>query len=47
MAPRASSDSAWKRVGWLLLIWCASVLALGAVAWVIRLLMLAAGMRPT
>lgn len=35
----------WKRVGWLLLIWVASVAALGVVALGIRLLMQAAGMR--
>jgi Protein of unknown function (DUF2474) len=39
------SASGWKRFGWLLLIWCASVAALGVVAWVIRLGMHAAGMR--
>ncbi len=27
----------WKRLGWLVLIWAASVLALGLVAGVIRL----------
>jgi hypothetical protein len=42
----AGPAPAWKRIGWLLLIWGASVLALGAVAWGIRLLMVAAGMRP-
>ena len=42
----ATPGPAWKRIGWLLLIWCASVLALGAVAWGIRLLMVAAGLRP-
>ena len=49
MAPdptQAGPRGAWRRVGWLALIWCASVLVLGAVAWGIRLLMLAAGMRP-
>ena len=41
----AGPAPAWKRIGWLLLIWCASVLALGVVAVLIRLVMLAAGMR--
>lgn len=33
-----------RRVGWLLLIWAASVLSLGAVAYVFRLFMKAAGL---
>ncbi|MBO3275145.1 DUF2474 domain-containing protein [Pseudomonas schmalbachii] len=33
-----------KRLGWLVLIWTASVLALGAAAWLMRLLMSAAGL---
>ena len=32
------------RIGWLVLIWAASVAALGVVAWLLRLLMQAAGM---
>ena len=27
----------WKRLGWMALIWAGSVIALGAVAWVLRL----------
>ncbi|MDA7085083.1 DUF2474 domain-containing protein [Pseudomonas sp. SA3-5] len=34
----------WQRLGWLLLIWSASVLALGAVAGLLRLFMTAAGL---
>lgn len=34
----------WQRIGWLLLIWCASVAALGVVAGLMRLLMNAAGL---
>ena len=34
----------WQRLGWLLLIWSASVLALGAVSYLLRLFMLAAGL---
>lgn len=34
------------RVGWLVLIWGASVAALGIVALVFRLIMLAAGLTP-
>jgi len=35
----------WQRLGWLALIWLLSVLALGLVAWLLRLLMGAAGLR--
>ena len=45
MASDDRAPSLWKRVGWLVLIWCASVAALGAVALGIRALMVAAGMR--
>ena len=34
----------WQRLGWLLLIWSASVLALELVAGLLRLFMQAAGM---
>jgi hypothetical protein len=34
----------WKKLGWLILIWAASVGALGLVALLLRLLMNAAGM---
>ena len=34
----------WQRLGWLALIWAASVLALGAVAGLLRLFMSAAGL---
>lgn len=33
-----------RRIGWLVLLWAASVLALGLVAWLIRQFMMAAGM---
>ncbi|WP_301212278.1 DUF2474 domain-containing protein [Yersinia sp. 22-579] len=35
----------WKRVGWMLLIWCGSVLALLAVSMLFRMMMTAAGMK--
>ncbi|NVE00657.1 DUF2474 family protein [Massilia sp. BJB1822] len=35
----------WKRFGWMVLLWTASVAALAVVALLIRLLMHAAGMR--
>jgi hypothetical protein len=38
------TGSWWKRLAWLILIWAASVAALGAVAWAIRLLMHSAGL---
>ena len=34
----------WQRLGWLVGIWTASVLALGAVSYLLRLFMHAAGM---
>jgi hypothetical protein len=34
----------WQRLGWLALIWAASVLTLGAVAWLLRQFMSAAGL---
>lgn len=34
----------WQRLAWLVGIWSASVLALGAVAWLLRLFMNAAGL---
>lgn len=34
----------WQRLAWLLLIWCASVGVLSLVAYLLRLLMNAAGM---
>jgi hypothetical protein len=33
-------DSWWKRIGWFVAIWVASVLALGVVAYGIRLMLL-------
>ena len=38
-APRLEADGAplWKRLAWLAAIWAGSVLALGAVAWALRL----------
>ncbi|WP_213875699.1 DUF2474 domain-containing protein [Pseudomonas sp. dw_358] len=35
----------WKRVGWLVLIYIGSVVGLGVVAMLLRLLMSAAGMK--
>ncbi|EPF6503389.1 MULTISPECIES: DUF2474 domain-containing protein [Klebsiella/Raoultella group] len=35
----------WKRIGWMVVIWAASVMALAIVASIFRLLMLAAGMK--
>ncbi|MCQ2029774.1 DUF2474 domain-containing protein [Stutzerimonas zhaodongensis] len=34
----------WKRMTWLVLIWSASVLALGVIAWLLRQFMTAAGL---
>lgn len=43
---REVKTSRWyKRLGWLLLIWLGSVVSLGVVASVLKLVMYAAGMR--
>lgn len=34
----------WKRLGWLALIWAASVATLGALAYLLRILMNAVGL---
>jgi hypothetical protein len=34
----------WKRLGWLIVIWSASVAALALAAWLMRLLMRGAGL---
>jgi Protein of unknown function (DUF2474) len=45
MDAEATSPRGWlRRLGWLVLIWLASVAALGVVAWGLRFLMRAAGM---
>ncbi|RDK10463.1 DUF2474 domain-containing protein [Cupriavidus lacunae] len=41
----AGNDSWLRRVGWLVLIWAASVAALGVAAWVLRLIMQGVGFR--
>ena len=43
--PPSDAPKSWvKRIGWLVLIWTASVLALGAVAVLFRLVMNMAGL---
>ncbi|MGS0628478.1 MULTISPECIES: DUF2474 domain-containing protein [Photorhabdus] len=37
--------SVWKRIGWMVMIWLCSVMALFAVSSLFRLLMTAAGMK--
>ncbi|WP_188420344.1 DUF2474 domain-containing protein [Oxalicibacterium solurbis] len=37
-------SSVWKRLGWMAAIWAGSVLALGVIALLLRLVMNAAGM---
>ena len=47
MGEPSEAPASWtKCIGWLVVIWAASVLALGAVAWLIRQLMGLAGLRP-
>ena len=41
----AEKKPLWQRIGWLLVIWTASVASLGVFAWLIRLFMTAAGMK--
>ncbi|AYC34368.1 DUF2474 domain-containing protein [Pseudomonas cavernae] len=41
---RTEQKPLWQRLAWLLAIWTASVLALGAVAWLLRQVMNAAGL---
>lgn len=44
-SPRVGEQkSLWQRMAWLVVIWSASVLALGVVAWLLRLAMSAAGL---
>lgn len=40
MASTPKPGPLWKRLGWMIAIWAASVLALGAVAGVIRMWLL-------
>lgn len=42
---RATAPASWlRRLSWMILLWAASVIALGAVATVVRLFLNAAGM---
>lgn len=43
--PMTPPQPLWHRIAWMALIWVVSVVALGVVAMLIRLLMTAAGMR--
>ncbi|MCC8365868.1 DUF2474 domain-containing protein [Xenorhabdus sp. PB61.4] len=40
-----SHSPLWKRLGWMITIWCCSVLTLYAVSTLFRFLMTAAGMK--
>lgn len=42
--PRRGPRNWWRRFGWLVAIWAGSVLAMGAVALLLRALMAAAGL---
>ena len=44
MKPETVKAPLYKRLGWLVLIWAGSVAALGVAAWLMRLLMSAAGL---
>lgn len=43
--PVTPRPALWRRLAWLALIWICSVAALGVVAFALRLLMTAAGMK--
>ena len=45
MAGSKRQPSRWRRLGWLVVIWSASVLALGVAALLMRLLMSALGLQ--
>ena len=45
LSANATPANGWKRFAWLALIWVCSVAALGLVAFALRLLMTAAGMK--
>lgn len=43
--PQSPTDSPWwKKLAWLVLIWASGVVLLGAIAWLLRWLMQAAGL---
>ena len=43
--PQSPADSPWwKKLAWLILIWASGVALLGAIAWLLRWLMQAAGL---
>ncbi len=41
----AETPSSWRRLAWFVAIWAGGVVALGAAAWLFRLLMDAIGMK--
>lgn len=44
--PKGQADAPlWRRLGWLVALWGSSVVALLLVAWLVRLLMNAAGLK--
>ena len=42
--PRSATEKLLNRIDWLMLIWAASVVALGAITLILRVLMSATGM---
>jgi hypothetical protein len=40
----ADRPSIWRRLAWLVAFWCAGVLSLGVLAWLMKLFMRAAGL---
>ena len=41
-----SKKPLWKRLFWMAVLWTGGVLALGLIAWLLRLFMAAAGLGP-
>ncbi|MDB5900833.1 MAG: hypothetical protein JWP22_4170 [Ramlibacter sp.] len=42
----ANTSSVWRRVVWLIAFWCAGVLSLAVLAWLVKLFMRTAGLTP-
>jgi hypothetical protein len=44
MAAREERQPLWRRLAWLVALWAAGVLSLGALAWLLKQFMRAAGL---
>jgi fatty acid desaturase len=43
---RAKNRSIWRRLAWLVALWCCGVLSVAIVAWLLKQFMRAAGLAP-